>query len=596
MRAALVASASLLVLALAEPVAAQTSIVPDTAAGLTTGTAISRAGVVTTIAGGTQAGGNLFHSFNSFSLGVGERAAWTATNATSVANVINRVTGGGLSTIAGTLDSTGLPNADFYFINPAGILFAAGAQLAVPNAAHVSTGAGGLRFADGTTFAALLPAGTSFSSAAPESFGFLGQENDLIIDGVDFSFVPVGTSLFLGARNVGVNASSFAALTVDVAATGGQTRSVALADPLGGAPLGGVALLLNSHVFSTATGLGIASVRIGADSVSQSGGFLTSSTAGAGDAGNLFIRARAVDIAGFTGSNTSGATTQGNAGTVSITASAVRVHDLGVISSSTLGRGNAGDVVIAADSLVVDARGSIGTDTTTAQATGRGGTVRINVGALTVRDEGQISSSTNGPGDAGAVRIKADSVLLDSDATIGSSTLGGPGDGGLVLIETGVLDMRRAAGITSFSFTPGDAGDIEIIAGRVSMSDDTSIFSQSGLSGDAGNITITATSFALGNGFVVSDTYGQGKAGITSIRATDLDVSGGSITSESRSTGAAGDIQLIATRLRLVNDSFVSSSTSGSGAGGQVSIAADQVQMDFSEVRSQANAGSSTLR
>ncbi|WP_293675872.1 filamentous hemagglutinin N-terminal domain-containing protein [uncultured Phenylobacterium sp.] len=592
MRAVLLTSATVLMLALAAPAATQTSITPDTATGLTTGTAISRVGAVTTIAGGTQAGANLFHSFNSFSLGAGEVAAWTASNPTSVANVVNRVTGGGLSTIAGTLDTTALPNADFYFINPAGILFTTGARVAVPNAAHFSTGAGGLRFSDGTTFAALLPGGASFSAAAPESFGFLGQENALVIDGVGFGFLPIGTSLFVAAPNVGINASSFTPLTLDLVATGGEARSVALAHPLGGGPLAGLALLIESQIFATGTGSGLPAIRIGADSLSQSGGFLTSSTAGADDAGDLFIRARAVDITGFIGSNTSGPTTEGSAGTVFIAASDVRISDLGIVSSATLGRGDAGDVVIAADRLLIERGGSIGTDTATAQATGRGGMVELDVGALTVRDEGQISSSTNGPGNAGGVRIRADSVLLDTRGGIGSVTLDGPGDGGFVRIDAGALDIRGEAGISSFSSSAGDAGSIEISADRVSMSGDANIFSQSLLSGAAGNVTIDATTFTLDGGFVVSDTFGPGRAGVISIRAPDLNVRNGFITSESRGAGDAGDIALVATRLSVTEDSFISSSTSKGGAGGQVSIKAGQAQIDFSEVRSQANAGS----
>src|SRR5688500_8193828 len=76
---------------------------------------------------GTRAGRNLFHSFERFSLGTGERATFTGPN--QIRNVISRVTGGAPSDIDGTIAST-IPGADFFFINPAGVTLEIGrAQL-----------------------------------------------------------------------------------------------------------------------------------------------------------------------------------------------------------------------------------------------------------------------------------------------------------------------------------------------------------------------------------------------------------------------------------------------------------------------------------
>ncbi|MBL8402138.1 filamentous hemagglutinin N-terminal domain-containing protein, partial [Accumulibacter sp.] len=89
---------------------------------------------------GQRAGGNVFHSFSKFSVGSGDGAVFTINGPAS--NVISRVTGGQLSTINGLLKldpgSTGsAPN--FFFINPAGVTFGAGAVVDVPAALHVST-------------------------------------------------------------------------------------------------------------------------------------------------------------------------------------------------------------------------------------------------------------------------------------------------------------------------------------------------------------------------------------------------------------------------------------------------------------------------
>ena len=99
---------------------------------------------------GKLSGSNLFHSFQTFNLASGESATFT-TSTPGIANVISRVTGGNASLIYGNLSLqavSGTPN--FYFINPAGVLFGAGASIDVPGAFHVST-ADSLRFSDGSS-------------------------------------------------------------------------------------------------------------------------------------------------------------------------------------------------------------------------------------------------------------------------------------------------------------------------------------------------------------------------------------------------------------------------------------------------------------
>ena len=104
---------------------AVTPIDPDLAPGRTLNTNVTPVGPIYTIDGGTRTGNNLFHSFATFNLAAVDTAQWVHTtgNPLTVANVINRVTGGTPSQLFGTLDSTAIPNADFYFINPAGIVF-----------------------------------------------------------------------------------------------------------------------------------------------------------------------------------------------------------------------------------------------------------------------------------------------------------------------------------------------------------------------------------------------------------------------------------------------------------------------------------------
>jgi filamentous hemagglutinin family protein len=95
---------------------------------------------------GSRAGENLFHSFHTFDINAGEQVTFTGSS--SIANVISRVTGGQQSSINGLLRST-VGQADFYLINPAGIVMGANAQIDVPASFYVST-ADQLNFPDGS--------------------------------------------------------------------------------------------------------------------------------------------------------------------------------------------------------------------------------------------------------------------------------------------------------------------------------------------------------------------------------------------------------------------------------------------------------------
>lgn len=130
---------------------------------------------------GKQKGGNLFHSFDTFNLSRGEIATFTAAGANgAIQNVIARVTGGAASSIDGTLACT-IPNADFYFVNPAGVIFGTNSSLNVRGSFAVSTAAY-LKFRDGTRFATGTTAPT-LSTASPAAFGFLGHRASVVFVG-----------------------------------------------------------------------------------------------------------------------------------------------------------------------------------------------------------------------------------------------------------------------------------------------------------------------------------------------------------------------------------------------------------------------------
>ncbi|MBE9067383.1 CHAT domain-containing protein [Leptolyngbya cf. ectocarpi LEGE 11479] len=108
-------------LATTAPVLAQTILPTDT----TTQVSVSDQDVID-ISGGTQAAGNIFHSFDQFSLGQQQTANFITALTTDT--VIGQVIGGTTSTIDGLLKITG-SSADLYLVNPAGLIFGPNARL-----------------------------------------------------------------------------------------------------------------------------------------------------------------------------------------------------------------------------------------------------------------------------------------------------------------------------------------------------------------------------------------------------------------------------------------------------------------------------------
>ncbi len=126
-------------LLLTAPVTAQS--IPITAAPDGTGTVILPNGQKFDITGGTQAGTNLFHSFQQFGLNQGQIANFLSQP--NIQNILGRVVGGDPSVINGIIQLTG-GNSNLYIMNPAGIIFGNNASLNVP-ASFTATTANGIQ-------------------------------------------------------------------------------------------------------------------------------------------------------------------------------------------------------------------------------------------------------------------------------------------------------------------------------------------------------------------------------------------------------------------------------------------------------------------
>ncbi|MEM9807839.1 MAG: filamentous hemagglutinin N-terminal domain-containing protein, partial [Cyanobacteria bacterium P01_D01_bin.56] len=119
---------------------AQAQIIPDTTLGneasvLNPGT-IVRDSPADLIEGGAIRGGNLFHSFLDFNIDSGQRVYFASPD--GIESILSRVTGGNVSSLAGTLGVDG--TADLFLLNPNGIFFADTATLDISGSFYATTG------------------------------------------------------------------------------------------------------------------------------------------------------------------------------------------------------------------------------------------------------------------------------------------------------------------------------------------------------------------------------------------------------------------------------------------------------------------------
>ena len=174
-------------------------------------TQVQNQGKVTEITGGQQAGSNLFHSFEDFSVRTGNEAWFN--NAVEIDNILSRVTGGNISSIDGLIRANG--TANLFLINPAGIVFGDNARLSIGGSFFGST-ATGITFEDGTKFGSNNTAIPSLTINAPigldlrnatgniSSTGKLKSDRNLTLSGNNLNLqgqVEAGQDLILEANN-----------------------------------------------------------------------------------------------------------------------------------------------------------------------------------------------------------------------------------------------------------------------------------------------------------------------------------------------------------------------------------------------------------
>jgi filamentous hemagglutinin family protein len=275
------------------------------------------------------------------------------------------------------------------------------------------------------------------------------------------------------------------------------------------------------------------------------GARLSTATFGPGNAGNMTLRANSTEVFGTLGNlSPSGLFTiaafgsSGDAGDLTIETQSLRLKNGARIQSSTTGDGDGGHLTIKATEAVevtgfADLRnpsfpttpfivGSVIASSVTRRGVmGDAGDMMIETARLTLKDGGQIVSSTFGVGKGGELIVKASNsveligttgttptVISTLAATAGPNSTGKAGD---VTINTGQLTIRDRARATVSNQAPtGTAGNLVVKADSIRLSGGGSLSADT-TAGDRGNITIDSRDIFLRNNSRIT-TNAQGTA------------------------------------------------------------------------------------
>ena len=497
---------------------------------------------------GKLSGNNLFHSFQTFNLASGEAANFSTTSP-GIANVISRVTGGDMSQINGTLRLTAASGAPtFFFINPAGVTLGAGASVDVPGAFHVST-ANSVKFADGRLNSDLGQSST-FSSAAPEAFGFLGSTRASVgIQGSAIVQPKIGFPISLVAGDVAIVDGGI------LGARTGAVRVVAVGIMASDIPLSGPVPTVQGDVL-----------------ISTGGAILSFNR------GDL------------------------PPGPVSVHAGHVALTDAGNITSSNTGRGDAADILVESSTASLRGAGYVYSKVSEG-GSGKGASIDMSIAErLSLGQEASVSTETYSAGQAGQVRVQAGQVVVDSAAYIASKSLeGSTGAAGNVMVHAKdtIAVSGALSSIHARTTSPGAAGEVQLAATDIVLSNGANVYSLSSQgSASAGNVTLNAGNSIVLTGLstVISTSAGSGSSGNVQLSASSISLDGNSFISTGATTrggrGKAGAIVVnVGGSLDISNNSFINSGTASDGDAGSISIRARDVNLDNGRITSFADSG-----
>jgi filamentous hemagglutinin family protein len=310
-----------------------------------------------------------------------------------------------------------------------------------------------------------------------------------------------------------------------------------------------------------------------------------------GNAGNLAIKAKNIELVGTSPNGfpstlltNADAGSTGKGGNLTIETDRLFVADGAQILSNTFGVGDAGNLLVKAKDIQLvgispnDLSSQISASVE-ADATGNGGNLTIETEKLQVRDGAQIAVATAGSGNAGTMQVRAKEIeiiggsqeILTSSGIFASAIIGN-GNGGDINIVTDRLTVKDGATISTSNFASrdpnippgqGKAGNIEIDTGFLEIDNTSSIVPSS----------ITASTNSAGGGNITLN-----------VQNSLIARNNSQISAETKGSGNGGDIQVTTDFLNLINGAQITTNSEGLGQAGKITVNARQINLDRGQI------------
>ena len=499
------------------------------------------------ITGGARPGGgtNLFHSFGDFNVPNNNVANFLNDSGLATSNILGRVTGGDVSNIFGTIQTTGFGHANLFLMNPAGFLFGPNATVNVGGIVTF-TGANYLKLADGVRFNASPSASAdSLLSTAPvAAFGFLGSNPGAItVQGSQLS-VRNDAGISLVGGNIRLRGGTLTAPNGDI--------TLVSVDRPSNATVGGEVAVATS---GQGTGFTPTDFRsLGTIKLSQGSTLDVSGPTNNADMtgsvvirGGQFIMKGSSLNAGFIGNgpidigsviSTAGGTHSDGGGAVTIQ---------GFQGSGTFA--HAGSLTNASDTSSVDLQAGTRIDVTAShiaigsQGSAHGSSITMAAPLISLRGSTlQLSNTGAAPG---TISLTATEAVSLTNGTILSANSDGQGQSGSIRINGGDLFMGQQSTISALGpLFSGNHGMIQVEAktGRLTGMQLTTS-SSGGPQSVAGSITVETKDLTLKHSQILS-TATEGHGGTINITSPVLHRDASTVTNASSQSGTDGTVKI----------------------------------------------------
>ena len=591
------------------------------------------------ITGGQVGQGNLFHSFDQLSWGADRGISAVvfqgSDNVDPVEHIFARVTGSLPSTIDGLLQTTGnLKTADFFLLNPQGVVFGENATLDLGGSFVVSSGdrfwfENGVFFsASDRTFAPELltvsvPLGLQYGAETPGEITVRGRGQTVTgtpntlteiqaTTTTGLTVAPRQTLALLGGR-VLVDGAALQAPHGNLVIMGlGESNAPPIALTPGFEGLGWQfqlphALAQSSLQPITFENGSVASANNGLYAVASNltlaeGSYLLSQGAGANPAAILQLqlsdRLYLTDQAAIVSEVADAAPGK----SMEVTANQIELDNGTRLMTVAFGNGQAGNLTLEAEqSMRVIGPSQIRSSTFGA---GNAGQISIHSPLVGLIDGGVITATTLNPatGNSGNINLHAETIevrgmdpITLQPSAIRSASLS-VGDAGVVEIHSDRIVLEGGGRITALTAHRGTAGQLRINASEsvtvkgVGLGNNPSSISVGATilaptvrtafsllnvpQGDGGELWIRTPQLRVTEGgLIAADNQGSGKSGSLWIRTEQTEVTQGGQISALAFNGQSGNIE-IDTHTFTLNRGLINASVLGQGNGGNINLRA----------------------